>query len=53
VLYNRSDITPGQMTFVDRVAANIEELMSGNPSIPLDYSSDIDRATLAYIQHKK
>jgi hypothetical protein len=48
VLYNRFDITPGQMPFADRVAENVDALMSGKPAIALDYLSDIDRATLAY-----
>ena len=53
VLYNRQDLTPGQLQFVVRVTANIDELMSGNPAIPLDYLSDIDRVTLAYAAHDK
>jgi CubicO group peptidase (beta-lactamase class C family) len=48
VLYNRYDMTPGQIPFVDRVAENVDALMSGKPPIALDYLSDIDHATLAY-----
>jgi serine-type D-Ala-D-Ala carboxypeptidase/endopeptidase len=50
VLYNRQDETPGQLSLVDRVAANIEQLMAGDPAIPLDYLSPIDRVTLAYAE---
>jgi hypothetical protein len=46
VLYNRQDGTPGQLRFVGRVAANIEELMSGTRPIAIAYLSDIDRVTL-------
>jgi D-alanyl-D-alanine-carboxypeptidase/D-alanyl-D-alanine-endopeptidase len=53
VLYNRQDLTPGQMQFVDRIATNINQLMSGEPAIPLDYLSDIDRVTLAYVKDRK
>jgi CubicO group peptidase (beta-lactamase class C family) len=48
VLYNRYEMTPGQIPLVHRVAENVDALMSGKPPIALDYLSDIDRATLAY-----
>lgn len=32
VLYNRMDEVPGQQRFVDRIADNIDELMSGKPA---------------------
>ncbi|MGA8029315.1 MAG: serine hydrolase domain-containing protein [Bryobacteraceae bacterium] len=35
VLYNREDITPGKMQFVDRVAANVKGLLAGKPTIRL------------------
>ncbi|HKD66818.1 MAG TPA: serine hydrolase, partial [Candidatus Binataceae bacterium] len=47
VLYNRFDSTLGQLRFVERVAENVDELLSGNPTIPVDRMSDIDKATLA------
>ncbi len=35
VLYNREDITPGQMMFVNRVCNNVVALLTGKPAIAL------------------
>ena len=42
VLYNRMDEVPGQQRFVDRIAENINELMSGEPAARIDVISDED-----------
>ncbi len=47
VLYNRMDELPGQERFVDRVAENIDELMSGRPAARIDFISDSDPALVA------
>ncbi len=41
------------MEFVNRVATNVDELMSGNPSILIGLLSEIDRENLAYAEHVK
>jgi D-alanyl-D-alanine-carboxypeptidase/D-alanyl-D-alanine-endopeptidase len=43
VLYNRDNADPAAPQFVERVAENIAELMSGKPSIPLDFVSEQER----------
>jgi serine-type D-Ala-D-Ala carboxypeptidase/endopeptidase len=47
VLYNRMDELPGQRRFVDRIAENINELMSGMPATRLDLISEDDPALAA------
>ena len=47
VLYNRMDQVPGQRRFVDQIAENINELMSGQPAIRIDIISDDDPARAA------
>jgi D-alanyl-D-alanine-carboxypeptidase/D-alanyl-D-alanine-endopeptidase len=47
VLYNRMDEAPGQRRFVDRIAENINELMSGKPATPIDRISESDPASAA------
>jgi hypothetical protein len=47
VLYNRMDEQPGQERFVDRVAENINELMSGKPARRIDLISENDPALVA------
>ena len=47
VLYNRMDEMPGQTRFVDRVAENINELMSGAPAVRIDVISESDPALSA------
>jgi hypothetical protein len=47
VLYNRMDELPGQRRFVDRIAENINELMSGRPSTRIDLISEDDPALAA------
>jgi serine-type D-Ala-D-Ala carboxypeptidase/endopeptidase len=47
VLYNRMDELPGQRRFVDRVAENIDELMSGKPASRIDLISEDDPALAA------
>jgi serine-type D-Ala-D-Ala carboxypeptidase/endopeptidase len=47
VLYNRMDELPGQRRFVDRVAENINELMSGKPAARIDVISEDDPALAA------
>ena len=47
VLYNRMDEMTGQTRFVDRVAENINELMSGAPAVRLDLISESDPALSA------
>ena len=42
VLYNRMDELPGQRRFVDRVAENINDLMSGKPASRIDLISEDD-----------
>jgi len=44
VLYNRMDEVPGQQRFVDRIADNINELMSGKPAARI---AEDDPATVA------
>lgn len=50
VLYNRMDESLGQERFVDRVAENIDELMSGKPAARIDQISDCDPALAALNQ---
>jgi CubicO group peptidase (beta-lactamase class C family) len=47
VLYNRMDEQQGQERFVDRVAENINELMSGRPAARVDFIPENDPALLA------
>jgi serine-type D-Ala-D-Ala carboxypeptidase/endopeptidase len=47
VLYNRMDELPGQRRFVDRVAENINELMSGMPASRIDLIAEDDPALAA------
>jgi D-alanyl-D-alanine-carboxypeptidase/D-alanyl-D-alanine-endopeptidase len=47
VLYNRMDEVPGQRRFVDRVAENINELMSGKPAVRIDLLPEDDPANAA------
>jgi serine-type D-Ala-D-Ala carboxypeptidase/endopeptidase len=47
VLYNRMDDQPGRERFVDRVAENIDELMSGTPAARIDLITDDDPALAA------
>jgi serine-type D-Ala-D-Ala carboxypeptidase/endopeptidase len=47
VLYNRMDELPGQRRFVDRVAENINELMSGRPASRIDHIPEDDPALAA------
>ena len=47
VLYNRMDEMPGQTRFVDRVAENINDLMSGAPAVRIDIISESDPALSA------
>ncbi len=47
VLYNRMDEAPGQRRFVDRVAENINELMSGKPAARIDLIPEDDPASAA------
>ena len=46
VLYNRDDTDPGAPQLVERVMENIDELMTGKPSIPLDFISEEERPAL-------
>lgn len=50
VLYNRMDDLPGEERFVDRVAENINELMSGKPAAQVDLISENDPARAALDQ---
>jgi hypothetical protein len=50
VLYNRMDESLGQERFVDRVAENIDALMSGKPAARIDLISDSDPALAALNQ---
>jgi D-alanyl-D-alanine-carboxypeptidase/D-alanyl-D-alanine-endopeptidase len=50
VLYNRSDEIQGQDRFVDRVAENIDELMSGTPAARIDTIPESDPALEAINQ---
>lgn len=36
VLYNREDLGSAPIMFVERVAANVGELISGKPALPLE-----------------
>lgn len=47
VLYNRMDEMPQHERFVDRVAENIDELMSGAPAVRIDTISENDPALSA------
>ncbi len=47
VLYNRMDEMPGQQRFVDRVAENINDLMSGKPATRIDLIPADDPARAA------
>jgi serine-type D-Ala-D-Ala carboxypeptidase/endopeptidase len=47
VLYNRMDEQPGKERFVDRVAENVDELMSGQPASRIDLISESDPALAA------
>jgi hypothetical protein len=44
VLYNRMDESPGQRRFVDHVAENINDLMSGKPAARIDLIPEDDPA---------
>jgi hypothetical protein len=46
VLYNRDSLDFSAPRFADRVSKNIFELMTGEPSIPLDFISDNERNAL-------
>jgi D-alanyl-D-alanine-carboxypeptidase/D-alanyl-D-alanine-endopeptidase len=46
VLYNRDNTNPAAPQLVERVAENIDELMTGKPSIPLDFISEEERLAL-------
>ncbi|MGO9454358.1 MAG: serine hydrolase domain-containing protein [Candidatus Binataceae bacterium] len=46
VLYNRDNTDIAAPQFVERVAENVFELMSGKPSIPLDFISEDERVAL-------
>ncbi len=50
VLFNRMDEQPGEERFVDRVAENINELMSGRPAARIDFISENDRAFVSLDQ---
>jgi CubicO group peptidase (beta-lactamase class C family) len=50
VLYNRMDEAPGRQRFVDRVAENINELMSGKPAARVDFIAEGDPALVALEQ---
>jgi|GEM_PF-461949 len=45
-LYNRDETDPAAPRFVERVAENILQLMSGKPSVPLDFISADERLAL-------
>jgi serine-type D-Ala-D-Ala carboxypeptidase/endopeptidase len=47
VLYNRMDEVPRQRRFVDRIAENINELLSGKPAARIDLISQNDPARAA------
>jgi CubicO group peptidase (beta-lactamase class C family) len=47
VLYNRMDERPGSERFVDRVAENIDALMSGRPAARIDIIPEDDPALAA------
>jgi D-alanyl-D-alanine-carboxypeptidase/D-alanyl-D-alanine-endopeptidase len=47
VLYNRMDEMTGQTRFVDRIAENINDLMSGAPAVRIDIISESDPALAA------
>ena len=47
VLYNRMDENRGQQRFVDRVAENINDLISGNPAVRIDIPSEDDPSLAA------
>jgi D-alanyl-D-alanine-carboxypeptidase/D-alanyl-D-alanine-endopeptidase len=47
VLYNRMDEDREQPRFVDRVAENINDLMSGKPAVRIDITSDDDPSLAA------
>lgn len=46
VLYNRDNMDPAAPQLVERVVDNIDELMTGKPSIPLDFVSENERRAL-------
>jgi hypothetical protein len=46
VLYNRDNSDPAAPQFVERVVENIDQLMTGKPSIPLDFISEQERLVL-------
>jgi CubicO group peptidase (beta-lactamase class C family) len=46
VLYNRDNTDPAAPQLVERVVENIDELMTGKPSIPLDFISEDERLAL-------
>jgi len=46
VLYNRDNQDPAAPQLVERVVENIDELMTGKPSIPLDFLSENERLAL-------
>jgi D-alanyl-D-alanine-carboxypeptidase/D-alanyl-D-alanine-endopeptidase len=47
VLYNRMDEVTGQPRFVDRVAENINDLMSGKPAVRIDVTTQDDPSLAA------
>ncbi len=47
VLYNRMDESPEHLRFVDRVAENINQLMSGKPAVRIDVISEGDPSLAA------
>jgi len=51
LLYNRGESIYEPIRFPQRVAQNVSQLMSGQPSIPLDVLSDEDRASLNRLLH--
>jgi serine-type D-Ala-D-Ala carboxypeptidase/endopeptidase len=46
VLYNRDNQDPAAPQLVERVVENVDELMTGKPSIPLDFVSEQERRVL-------
>ena len=46
VLYNRANTDLAAPQLVERIAENIDQLMTGKPSIPLDFISEVERLAL-------
>ena len=46
VLSNRDNTDPAAPQLVERVAENIDELMTGKPSVPLDFMSEDERLAM-------